>query len=196
MGKMLIQMLISASWDLQFGNGDWYKKLVNKHVNISLLVVKSDLLGAGFWGNQERWGAGQRGWGAAPGPSKFLGMWLCPIPPGHRSLGSMVVSNPQELRSQLWLGFVLPREGWAFTGTYDDVNSRHAGSQGTNGSVVWWLSSERRVLGVSRGKWKSPKLGRGRAGVDLLWVPTESTGIWRWWESTRWGDARGWHGVA
>ena len=68
-----------------------------------------------------------------PRPSKFLGVWLCPIPLGHQSFGEYgCVQSRRELWSQLWLGFVSPEErGWAFTGTYGDVNSRHAGSQGT-----------------------------------------------------------------
>ena len=53
-----------------------------------------------------------------PGPSKSRGGWLCPILLG--TLESVVAGV-----------CVAEERGWAFTGTYDDVNSRHAGSQGT-----------------------------------------------------------------
>lgn len=142
----MIQMLISASWDLQFGNGDWYK-LVNKHVNISLLVVKRVICeGAGFWGNLERWEEqGREGEGAAPeaikisgsvavsnpaGPSKSRGVWLCPIPPGtlESVVAGVCVARGEGLGFHRHLWWCQLQACWL---SGDKV-----------APVVWWLSSE------------------------------------------------------
>ena len=120
--------------------------------------------GCGFWRNQERWEEqGREGEGAPPGAIKVS--------------GRMAVSNPDRNSgvSCGW-GLCCPRRGAGLSQapmvmSTPGMLALRGQSSSTGLMVILW----RRVLGVCRGRWRAPKLGRDRAGIDLFWVSTAST---------------------
>ena len=120
--------------------------------------------GGGFWRNQERWKEqGREGEGAAPRAIKVSGRMAVSNPAGNSGV------------SCGW-GLCCPRRGAGLSQAPMGMSTPgmlalRGQSSSSSLMVILW----RRVLGVSRGRWRSPKLGRDRAGVDLFWVPTAST---------------------